>query len=222
MSATKPKPSSSSQRTVSSSSASGRQFASRPPQLGGPSSSSYANPSALTASTTPTPHTQPQAQHYVQPQPSQSSFPHSRATFEPTVHQTLPSYPAPRPMRPDEIILSENGSPVANPLSLSAGNSTPFFSFGKDFLTQQTNASAHFKELDITGSRDRDSSSTTGTRSSTLTAVNSIGNMRDSGSTAVFGSGLMLQLKTANGGFVAFDPLQTMPGEFDSRELTKA
>lgn len=117
-------------------------------------------------------------------------------------------------MRPDEVILSENGSPVANPLSRAGGNGAPIFSFGKEFLLPSSSSSnssiAHLKE---TGGRDtaRNSSSTSGTRSSTLTAVNSL---RDSASTAVFGGNglMMLQVKTASGGMLAFDPLQTMPG----------
>ena len=109
----------------------------------------------------------------------------------------------PRQMRPDETILSENGSPVANPFSRSGG-----MSFSREM-----------KEIEheIAISRiavARGSSTTDETRSSQITAVN--GCDRSSSGTAVFGSGLMLQVKTASGNLVAFDPLQTMPGAPDS------
>jgi hypothetical protein len=131
------------------------------------------------------------------PAPQTSNFPHSSDTFDPRTNRPLPLYP--RPMRPDEVILSENGSPVANPFSRSAG-----MTFSKEMREV---------EREIAISRiavARDSSSTSGTRSSQITAVNG----RDSSSSGatMFGSGLMLQVKTASGNLVAFDPLQTIPG----------
>jgi len=110
----------------------------------------------------------------------------------------------PRQMRPDEVILSENGSPVANPFSRSGG-----MSFSREM-----------KEIEheIAISRiavARGSSTTDETRSSQITAVN--GCDRSSSGTAVFGTGLMLQVKTASGNLVAFDPLQTMPEDLEAR-----
>ena len=135
------------------------------------------------------------------PTPQTSNFPHSSDTFDPKTNRPLPAYP--RQMRPDEVILSENGSPVANPFSRSGG-----MHFSREMKDVE-------RELAISRiAVARDSSSTSRTRSSQITAVN--GSDRSSSGTAVFGSGLMLQVKTASGNLVAFDPLQTMPGALHS------
>ena len=48
--------------------------------------------------------------------PTQPAFPHSSSVFRaPDSKMPLPAYP--RPMRPDEVLMSENGSPVANPFA---------------------------------------------------------------------------------------------------------
>lgn len=113
-------------------------------------------------------------------------------------------------MRPDEVILSENGSPVANPFSRSAGgNGSSAFSFASSKEMNEIDSEIAISRIAVA----RDSSSTMGTRSSQATAVEREGSMGGGNpSGKLFGSNLMLQVKTASGNMVAFDPLQTLPG----------
>ncbi|KAF8311062.1 hypothetical protein DL93DRAFT_2169281 [Clavulina sp. PMI_390] len=205
--------------TTASSSA--RQFASRPPQIAGPSST-YPSASASSSHHVRSV-SQSQAQSKTSQQQQQIPFPHSSSTFDPPrTSKPLPAYP--RPMRPDEVILSENGSPVANPFSGGAahprarvGSGSSLFSGsgsgGGGLMTVSKEMKEVERELSIARiAVARDSSSTTGTggtRSSQGTAVE-----REGGD----GSALMLQVKTMSGHMVAFDPLKTLPEDLEARD----
>ena len=193
------------------SSASSRQFASRAPQLAGPSTSSF---STLASEATTSHHSLS----------SHTSHHRTRTATLPSLHLELltqDSSPTPQPTHHRHAQCAPTKSYSARTVPRSpthsraqAGTAPRSSRSGKNSSCPRHRVITVVSLISKTaGGREtaRNSSSTSGTRSSTLTAVNSL---RDSASTAVFGGNglMMLQVKTASGGMLAFDPLQTMPG----------
>ncbi|KAF9514920.1 hypothetical protein BS47DRAFT_1342529 [Hydnum rufescens UP504] len=122
-------------------------------------------------------------------------FPHTSATFSPSLRHNTPLPIYPRPMRHDEFLLSKNGSPVANP-----------------FAGERTRANSV-----VVLPAPVDPSSTKSQSSRDLNVASATVNTSKS-RTRSSGSGTWLQLHTQSGHTVAFDPAQTAPQDIESRE----
>ncbi|KAF8339979.1 uncharacterized protein EI90DRAFT_3038687 [Cantharellus anzutake] len=129
--------------------------------------------------------------------PSQPAFPHSSSVFRaPDSKTPLPAYP--RSARPDEVLMSENGSPVANPLAKTrkSGPDHAAAAVGiRPVIASVGSPPASIDTGDPSGRKDGSGQS---------------GMSRES-------ERAFLNIQTSTGESVSFDPLLTSPASLASR-----